>query len=77
MAATKGRSAFSPVRRTRGAKTIREILAKHRENVSCAACHAKMDPPGFALDSYDPIGGFRSRYRSLEKGDRITQAPRG
>jgi hypothetical protein len=61
----------------RGVTTIRDILAKHRANISCAACHQKMDPPGFALESYDAIGGFRSRYRSLEAGDRITQAPRG
>jgi len=62
---------------TRGLTTIREVLAKHRADVSCAACHAKIDPPGFALESYDAIGGFRSQYRSLEKGDRVTQSPRG
>jgi hypothetical protein len=58
----------------RGAKTIREQLAKHRENVSCASCHAKMDPPGFALESFDVIGGIRTRYRSIGAGD---PAPRG
>lgn len=52
---------------TRGATTIREQLAKHRVD-SCAACHAKIDPPGFALEGYDVIGGFRQHYRSLEKG---------
>jgi hypothetical protein len=52
----------------RGAVTIREQLAKHRSNAACAVCHAKMDPAGFALESYDVIGGFRERYRSLEKG---------
>jgi hypothetical protein len=54
---------------TRGATTIREQLAKHRSDASCAACHAKIDPPGFALESFDPIGGFRERYRSIGKGD--------
>lgn len=54
---------------TRGATTIREQLAKHRSDTSCAACHASIDPPGFALESFDPVGGFRERYRSIGKGD--------
>jgi mono/diheme cytochrome c family protein len=54
---------------TRGATTIREQLDKHRSDANCAACHAKIDPPGFALESFDVIGGFRERYRSLNKGD--------
>ena len=58
----------------RGATTIREQLDKHRNDASCAACHAKIDPPGFALESFDVIGGFRTRYRSLGNGD---PAPRG
>jgi hypothetical protein len=49
----------------RGATTIREQLSKHRDNASCAACHAKMDPPGFALESFDVIGGFRTKYQSV------------
>ena len=55
---------------TRGASTIREILAKHSTSETCAACHAKIDPPGFALESFDVIGGWRDRYRSKEKGDK-------
>ena len=47
----------------RGAKNIRDQLAKHRELDSCAACHAKMDPLGFAMESYDVIGGWRDQYR--------------
>jgi mono/diheme cytochrome c family protein len=47
----------------RGATTIREQLAKHRTIESCAACHAKIDPPGFALESFDVIGGWRNFYR--------------
>jgi hypothetical protein len=58
----------------RGAKTIREQLDKHRIDARCAACHAKIDPPGFALESFDVIGGFRTRYRSIGTGD---PAPRG
>jgi hypothetical protein len=54
----------------RGTVTIREQLAKHRNDATCAACHAKIDPPGFALESFDVIGGWRERYRSLgEQGD--------
>ena len=58
----------------RGTKTIREQLDKHRSDASCASCHAKIDPPGFALEAFDPIGGFRARYRSIGEGD---PAPRG
>ncbi len=47
----------------RGATTIREQLAKHRQIESCATCHAKIDPPGFALESFDVIGGWRDYYR--------------
>jgi hypothetical protein len=55
---------------TRGATTVREQLAKHRSDPNCAACHAKIDAPGFALEAFDPVGGLRSRYRSNGKGDR-------
>jgi hypothetical protein len=58
----------------RGTTTIREQLARHRADASCAACHAKIDPPGFALEEFDVIGGQRTRYRSLGTGD---PAPRG
>jgi hypothetical protein len=53
---------------TRGATTIRDQLDRHRADAGCAACHAKIDPAGFALESFDPIGGFRERYRSSGKG---------
>ena len=46
----------------RGAKTIREMLAKHRSDVSCASCHRKIDPPGFALENFDPSGKWRDKY---------------
>jgi hypothetical protein len=48
----------------RGATTIREQLAKHRTIESCASCHSRIDPPGFALESFDVIGGWRDSYRS-------------
>jgi copper chaperone CopZ len=53
----------------RGATTIREQLAKHRDHAVCASCHRRIDPPGFALESFDVIGGFRNRYRSIGDGD--------
>jgi hypothetical protein len=56
---------------TRGSKTIREQLEKHRADARCAGCHAKIDPPGFALESFDVIGGFRDRYRSLSEGNTL------
>jgi hypothetical protein len=52
----------------RGAQTIREQLEKHRTIPSCAACHMKIDPAGFALESFDVFGGRRDRYRALGKG---------
>ena len=54
---------------TRGTTTIRETLDAHRNVAACAKCHQHIDPPGFALECFDPIGGFRTRYRSTEKGD--------
>jgi hypothetical protein len=53
----------------RGAVTIRQQLDKHRADATCAACHAKIDPPGFALESFDVMGAWRDRYRaSAEDG---------
>ncbi len=49
----------------RGTTSIRDQLARHRTDKHCAACHAKIDPPGFALESFDVIGGRRTRYRVL------------
>ena len=47
-----------------GATTIREQLAKHRSIALCASCHQKIDPPGFALESFDVMGGWRTSYRA-------------
>ncbi len=51
----------------RGAVTIRQQLEKHRADPSCASCHNKMDPPGFALESFDIMGGWRERYRAVKE----------
>jgi hypothetical protein len=52
----------------RGAVTIRQQLEKHRTEKACAVCHTKMDPPGFALESFDIMGGWRDRYRASDEG---------
>ena len=49
----------------RGAKTIRDQLQKHRSDESCSECHSRFDPAGFALESFDIAGGWRTRYRSV------------
>ncbi|MBX3742928.1 MAG: DUF1588 domain-containing protein [Akkermansiaceae bacterium] len=55
---------------TRGATTIREQLDKHRSQESCNTCHVKIDPAGFALESFDVLGGWRDKYRALGEGTR-------
>lgn len=55
----------------RGATTIREQLALHRDSAACASCHAQIDPPGFALESFDVIGGFREHYRTSGNGEPV------
>ncbi len=49
----------------RGAVTIRQQLDRHRADPTCASCHRKIDPPGFALESFDVMGGWRDRYRAF------------
>lgn len=53
----------------RGATTVRQQLDKHRAIATCASCHVHIDPPGFALEVFDPIGGYRDFYRTTT-GDR-------
>ena len=50
----------------RGTTTVREALLKHQQFASCARCHSKIDPLGFALEYYDPVGRKRSEYRHVE-----------
>ena len=52
----------------RGAKTIRQLLDKHRSEESCAACHTRIDPAGFALENFDVMGGWRDKYRAIADG---------
>jgi hypothetical protein len=61
----------------RGATTIRAQLAKHRQDETCASCHTRIDPPGFALESFDVIGGWREKYRALSNnGEKDSQGRR-
>jgi mono/diheme cytochrome c family protein len=46
----------------RGATSIRDQLEKHRASENCASCHRTIDPPGFALENFDPVGNWRTRY---------------
>jgi len=56
----------------RGAKTIRELLALHTKSESCAGCHARFDPVGLALENFDIVGGWRTRYRAIPAAEPIT-----
>ena len=57
----------------RGATSIRDELEKHKSIASCAACHVKIDPPGFALENYDVIGGWRENYRAVSEQPKKTK----
>ena len=61
----------------RGALTLRQQLGKHRDQQSCAVCHDKIDPPGFALENFNAIGGWRDHYRTMGDGERpaLRRAP--
>ncbi|MES2596575.1 MAG: DUF1592 domain-containing protein [Verrucomicrobiota bacterium] len=61
----------------RGATTLRELLDKHRNLESCNGCHRVIDPPGFALENYDVIGGWRERFRSIDKGEQVNLKVQG
>ena len=51
-----------------GTTTIRERLAKHSTDRACAECHRKIDPLGFSLEAFDPVGHWRSTYAKPKKG---------
>ena len=55
----------------RGAVSIRDRLEKHRSDESCKSCHQIIDPPGFALESFDPVGVWRDRYGMRGRGAAI------
>jgi hypothetical protein len=49
-----------------GAATVRDLLEKHRNDAACMECHRQIDPAGFALEAYDPIGRYRTRYSKTQ-----------
>lgn len=50
-----------------GAQTVRQLLEKHRSDEACMKCHQRMDPLGFALEAFDPVGRFRKKYSKRQK----------
>ncbi len=50
-----------PEDKTVATGSLRVRMEAHRKNPSCANCHAKMDPIGFALENYDAVGAFRTK----------------
>ncbi|MGB7345789.1 MAG: DUF1588 domain-containing protein [Pirellulaceae bacterium] len=65
---------------TSSATTVKQRLAAHMSDESCAQCHREIDPIGFALESFDPIGRWRDHYPLyrdqdgepvIEKGNRV------
>ncbi len=60
-----------------GATNIREQLAKHRTIETCASCHRKIDPFGFALENFDATGGWRTNYAKEQKIDSAGVLPTG
>ncbi|MFY9256361.1 MAG: DUF1592 domain-containing protein [Fuerstiella sp.] len=61
-----------------GATTIREKLAKHSADKTCVVCHRNIDPLGFALETFDPIGRWRTKYpKSNSKSEAARIDPSG
>lgn len=58
----------------RGTTTIRQQLDKHRNTPACATCHTHIDPPGFALETFDVIGGWRDFYRATGRAKLVDLA---
>ena len=61
----------------RGATSIRDQLEKHRQSEACSQCHRRIDPLGFALEEFDPIGRLRPRYENKAKIDTSGRLPNG
>jgi hypothetical protein len=61
----------------RGAKSIRDILTRHRDRPACVECHRKIDPLGFALEHFDPTGAWRARYENGQPIDAAGELPGG
>lgn len=62
---------------TRGTVTIREMYSVHREDASCNRCHEDIDPLGFALENFNPVGQWREEYEGGLEVDAWGQMPDG
>ena len=51
------------------AKSLRELLAKHRASAVCSSCHSRLDPIGFSLENFDAVGRYRAR-----EGDAVIES---
>jgi hypothetical protein len=51
------------------ARSVRELLAAHRADPNCAACHLRMDAIGFAFERWDPVGRPRTRVGGADIDD--------
>ncbi|WP_442510031.1 DUF1592 domain-containing protein [Novipirellula sp. SH528] len=61
-----------------GATTIREKLTKHSQDKACYVCHRSIDPLGYALETFDPIGRWREKYPNPKgKGSTAKVDPSG
>ena len=56
---------------------MRDLLSKHRDSPNCFSCHQKIDPLGFALENFDPVGGWRTTYDERAKIDTAGELPNG
>ncbi|MFM8219905.1 MAG: DUF1588 domain-containing protein, partial [Planctomycetaceae bacterium] len=64
----------------RGAQTIRQQLELHRADAACRSCHARIDPLGFAFETFDELGLWRTHYRSNGNSipiDTVSELPDG
>jgi hypothetical protein len=61
----------------RTAHSVREMMAEHRKNPVCAACHSMIDPAGFALENFDAVGTWRDNDDSLNPIDASGALPDG
>jgi len=60
---------------TRGTTTVRDLLVAHASEESCARCHEKIDPLGFVLENFDPIGRWRTHYPVHDERNRRRDGP--
>jgi hypothetical protein len=56
---------------------MRDILARHRDNPTCYDCHRRIDPLGFALENFDPVGKWRTHYDRQVPIDASGELPSG